>query len=104
MSNLKKIEKIKMKIIEIEGRRREKLEKIETIEKEIEIETMNINSSYDENDYYGCIDDANYINDYDGVEDYYLDYSGYVDDDEIVNCKKNNNIIDNKSNTYSLIT
>ena len=30
-----------------------------------------------------CLDGADYTNDYDGVED-------YVDDSEIVNCKKNN--------------
>ena len=59
---------------------------------EREIERINIISSYDENDYYDCIDDADYINDYDGVEDYYADYYGITDDNDlmlvIVNCKK----------------
>ena len=27
-----------------------------------------------------CIDDVDYINDYDGVEDYYADYYGNTDD------------------------
>ena len=49
---------------EIERIRREKLEKIER--KEREIETINIIYSYGKNDYYDCIDDADYINDYDG--------------------------------------
>ena len=43
---------------------------------------MNIISSYDENDYYDFIDDANCINDYDGVKDYYADYYGDIDDDD----------------------
>ena len=53
---------------------------------------MNITSSCDKNHYYGCTDDANCINDYDGVEDYYADYYGDIDDNDdlmvqIVNCK-----------------
>ena len=57
---------------------------------ELHIETMNIIYFY--NDYYECIDDADYINDHDGVEDYCADYYGNIDDDNfmvvIVNCKK----------------
>ena len=40
----------------------------------LNIETMNI-ICFDE-----CIDDVDYINDYDGVEDYYADYYGNTDD------------------------
>ena len=43
---------------------------------------MNIISSYDENDYYDFVDDANCINDYDGFKDYYADYYGDIDDDD----------------------
>ena len=50
----------------------------------LNIETMNIYSY----DYYNNIDDADFVNIYDGVEDYFLNYYGYVDDDEIRNCKK----------------
>ena len=65
---------------------------------------MNIISSYDENDYCECIHDADYINDYDGVEDYYADYYGNIENDdlmvEIVNCKKESQkiIMNNKKN------
>ena len=50
---------------------------------------MNIIYFYD---YYECTGDVDYINDYDGVEDYYADYYVNIDDDSlmvhIVNCKK----------------
>ena len=56
----------------------------------LNIETMNIIYFYD---YYECTDDIDYINDYDGVEDYYADYYVNIDDVslmvDIVNCKKN---------------
>ena len=48
----------------------------------LNIETMNIIYFY--NDYYECIDDADYINDYDGAEDYYADYYGNIDDDNLM--------------------
>ena len=55
----------------------------------LNIETMNIIYFYD---YYECTDDIDYINDYDGVEDYYADYYVNIDDVslmvDIVNCKK----------------
>ena len=57
---------------------RKRIREIERIERDIEkIKIMNIISSCD------CLDGVDYANDYDGVED-------YVDDSEIVNCKKNN--------------
>ena len=55
----------------------------------LNIETMNIIYFHD---YYECTDDIDYINDYDGVEDYYADYYVNIDDVslmvDIVNCKK----------------
>ena len=54
----------------------------------LNIEIMSIISSYDEEDYYDNINYVDYVNYYDGADDYYLDYYGYVDDDEIINCKK----------------
>ena len=38
-------------------------------------------------EYYGD-DYYDFANIYDGVEDYFLNYCGYVNDDEIINCKK----------------
>ena len=58
------------------------------------IKTINIIFSYDEEDCYDNIDDDDddddddYVNYYDGVKDYYLDDYGYVEDGEIINCKK----------------
>lgn len=71
---------------------------------------MNIISSYDENDYYDFIDDANCINDHDGVKDYYTDYYGDIDDDDElmveITEKKSQKIIikKQKENTRLLIT
>lgn len=71
---------------------------------------MNIISSYDENDYYDFVDDANCINDYDGFKDYYADYYGDIDDDDElmveITEKKSQKIIikKQKENTHLLIT
>ena len=42
------------------------------------IETMNIISSYDCYNYYGNIYDADYVNDNGRVDYYYVNYYGYV--------------------------
>ena len=53
---------------------------------------MNIISSDDEDGYYGNIDYTDSISIYDSVEDYFLNYYGFVDDDydddEIIIVKK----------------
>ena len=43
---------------------------------------------YYEDDYYDNVDDADFVNIYECVEDNFLNYYGYVNDDETINRKK----------------
>ena len=76
VKEIETLEELRKKLeIEIERIRREAIKRVE---REIEVESINIISSLDENDYYDCIDDADYINDDEDVEDYYTDYYGIM--------------------------